>query len=686
MTGNAYLHSLREQAGLNIKQASKKTKVPLWQLYLYEQGYLRIPEYLYPDLALSYGVSMSSFNDVLAYPSVLGEDQETKKKNNKFLSLAISWPSLISVFTLFLLCLSLFIWGYSDLYHVGANNESSYSPEVAALSSYVRENGDTDTADESKKTLSVTTLEKQTISISTTENSQGDSTTAFVFVFPETEETITLSLSASNNASVFAFEESDSTGSSITYQGSGVILEDHYVLTALFDGDSQTISDETILASKKTLIDSYSDKTAPLFQKWCTSTGFSCEATPNEMVASITKTNGELAEELSLANNLLLYSTLFGVIFLFGSALLGTMKIIAVKKKKIHALPVSEPDLPLRGKYPQPLAPNWKIQPVIPETFFRFVGVLIVLISSILLFNIAVNAMNAFNAKDYASLITIALDAVNWIKFMPLISVATTLWFFIRIEILHTTENVVPTIILSFFMGLFYYFALNAFGTYFTLKDDLYRQLLLNLVVSIMPGNLFWGMTCFSLIVLFLLTTPKFHHKKSIIVWRMLTIVPIAYLTFSYLYAVGTALWGWSEWDESLSGLLYKKEIVCTSFSVLYPFSIYFYRIIVNRKYGKERSKLYFQGNRYYFIKNLIACLILGTLALISFSLHTSKAASSLGLKSSYWVAILIPFILFYHPHVGERNHILDIVFPAAYTISLSFAYVYIAQFILFLA
>jgi hypothetical protein len=687
MTENAYLHSLREKEGWSLKQASKKIGIPIWMLYLYEQGYVRIPKFAIPGFAISYGVSMASFNDVLGYPTALDEDDDIKKKDNKLLKLAISWPSLISVFVIFLVCLGLFIWGYADLEHVGVSNESSYSPEVVALSSFVRQNGEVDSSDSTKKSQSVTTANQSVITVSVMDNTAGDGATAFAFQIPDTESLMALSLSSSSSNPVFAFVEYDSTGETTTYQGNGEISDDRYVLAALFDSDYNAISDETILETQRTYLDSFSDKTAPLFQEWCNSTGFSSEATPNAMVTSIAKTNGELADELSLANNLLLYSTLAGVVFLFGSALLGTMKFIAVKKKKVPVLTVSEPDLPTRGNHPpHPLAPNWKIQPVIPETFFRAVGVLIVLISSILLFNIAVNAMTAFDAKDYTSLISIALAAVDWVKFMPLISVATTLWFFIRIEILHTTENIIPTIVLTFFMGLFYYFAVNAFGSYFSLKNDLYRELLLSLVVSIMPGNLFWGMTCFSSIVLFMLTTPKFKHKGSVIFWRCLTIIPIAYLLGSYLYSIGTSLWGWTTLDSSISGLLYKKEIVCTTFSVLYPFSLYFYRIIVNRKYGAERAKLYFQGNRYYFIKNVIACTILGVLALISYFLHTSKVASSLSLKSSYWVAILIPFILFYHPHIGERNHILDIVFPAAYTISLSFAYVYIAQFILFLA
>jgi hypothetical protein len=131
---------------------------------------------------------------------------------------------------------------------------------------------------------------------------------------------------------------------------------------------------------------------------------------------------------------------------------------------------------------------------------------------------------------------------------------------------------------------------------------------------------------------------------------------------------------------------LVRKELVTTTFALLYPFALYLYRIIVTRKYGPERSALYFQGNRYFFIKNILACLILGSLALTSYCLQGSSLAGALGLKSSYWIGILIPFILFYHPHIGARNKILDAVFPAIYTISLSFAYVYIARFIIFLA
>jgi transcriptional regulator with XRE-family HTH domain len=684
MTQNVYLQNLRLAKKWSLKEAEKQTHISRLLLYLYEQGYLALPKKLYPDLALVYGVSVDSFNDVLAYPTPLLEEKKPSKKAEKIKAWALSWPSLISVFALFAICLSLFLWGYLDLYKIGNSTEAVYDPSLQDLTSLVREKGTYDA--EKEDYLAPVTKDDKTFTVQASGDKRLVTSTAFVYLFPDSaqDESITFTLSASGTASIFSFTETDATLDLTYYTGAGRIENDHYILESLLDMLDEEVTDEETLAEKQTLVASYEGETAPLFAEWAQTYGYAGEPNPNALVALITAGNAYLRGQIDLANNLLLYSTLLGVIFLFLALLLSTLKIVAKKKKQVYELPESEPDLAfLPPRHAAPLAPNTRFfQPFIPETLFRLAGVLLILSSSIILFRIAYSILHA---EDIFEIIINALGVMDWIKLLPLIPLATTLWFFIRIEILHTSKNVIPTAVLSFFLGLLYYFAENAFVFYFELGNDSYRATLLELFLSFMPGNLFWGMGASSLIVLFLLTTPKFKKKSALVSWRLLSLLPIGYLLLSYFYAVGTTLWGWPEWDADWANLLFRKQIIATTFAVLYPLSLYLYRLIASRKYGPERAPLYFEGNRYFFIKNLIACAILGALALTSYCLKGSPTAGTLGLKGSYWIAVLIPFILFYHPHLGERSKILDLVFPLAYVVSLTFAYIYIAKFLLFL-
>lgn len=677
MSSNATLYNLRIKKGLSIHQAGKAAHVFWPLLYLFERGYAPIPKKQKLAFAALYEVDESVLEDPLGYPTPIENEEKTSPKKERLLKIAFSLPSFLSVLGIFVVCLSLFIWGFIGLYQVGEETQKVYSSDVLSLTSLVQAKG-TDEEDGEKKSLAYLDADGTSLTIVTPKDPRLASLTSFIYLFPKDEEEITLTLSTSGSLASFSFLEAKN-GDTL-YTGSGAITDDHYVLKSLLDGNDEQVQSTQTFNEKATLISSYEGKTNPLFQKWANANSFNLTKNPHALLKDIGDGNLLLAKRIDLVNNLLLYSTLFGVLFLFLSVLVGVVYFLRKKKKKAYALVESVEELPSREA--KPLPKNWLLQPVLPETLFRLAGVILILISSILLFKVA---QQIFNAGDIFEMIDAAMNVLDWVKLLPLIPLGTTLWFFIRIEVLHTSENVLPSILLSFFLGLLYYAAENAFDLYFTLNSDTYRSTLLGLFLMFMPGNLFWGMTCFSLIVLFLLTTPNFKKKKSVLYWRLLSLLPIAYLLFSYLYALGVKLWGWQEMGMEVSGLFFHKQLVTTTFAILYPLALYFYRKLLVRKYGKENASLYFAGNHYYFVKNLLAASILGGLALASYLLRNSSFESALGLKQSYWIAVLIPFILLYHPHLGKRNPIVDLLFPLAYTISLSFAYLYIARFILFL-
>lgn len=133
---------------------------------------------------------------------------------------------------------------------------------------------------------------------------------------------------------------------------------------------------------------------------------------------------------------------------------------------------------------------------------------------------------------------------------------------------------------------------------------------------------------------------------------------------------------------------MFRKQFAATAFAIVYPLAVTIYRYIIRKKYGSEQAKLYFEGNEYYFIKNIIACFLIATIVILAYAIKNSDAslAGALDLKKATILANLIPFVLFYHPHVGKRNRALDLTFSLLYTFSFAIGYVYLGQFILFFA
>ena len=65
-------------------------------------------------------------------------------------------------------------------------------------------------------------------------------------------------------------------------------------------------------------------------------------------------------------------------------------------------------------------------------------------------------------------------------------------------------------------------------------------------------------------------------------------------------------------------------------------------------------------------------CVIIGVVAIVEFLLRYNKTANQLGLGQSYYIYILIPLVLFYHPHKGDRKTVLDWIITALYMASVS--------------
>jgi len=686
MSQNLTLHNLRINANLKRGELAKGTKIPWVLLYLYENGYLRISKKNIKILAKYFKVKEAIFNDKLGYPTPLyGEIKKTKFKE-KLRKTIVSWPSIIINFVLLLASLITIFYGQTT-YTKGQTEVYKYFSDD--FNNYVELVNEKGTTIEGSSIVTLTYTDSDENKLLVTSSLEKESYRTINFTFTIQDNTGPLYLifaeSSSNDPSFIFCNDDTNDILALTSEdlriGTGSIIDGEFILKHLSRVNLNAIHGEEFNQYNERIQNS-KDKILALFKALTTEIASSYKGNFIDFLNMQLVGGRIIANYINVGTQFITFGSVFGAIFLFAFLVCLVMILIDLKKKKEVNEDELEDNFPKDGLKNKPLAKNWPTFLFIPETLLRGVVVILVVYSSTLLFQVA---LKVSLSTTIFQTVTSLLDITSYIKVMPYIPVATLLWFFIRLEMLHHNKALIRQILMFVFYGLIYYIFENLGGFYFKGLGDTYRYTLLTLFETLMPGNLPWGIACFSLIVLFLLTTPKrFKYKKSGIVWRCCAIIPISYLVGSYLYAVGTKIWDWPTLPSYLETLLYRKQLMTTAFAILYPFSIWLYRKIVRKKYGILNAKLYVHGNKYFFIKNLMACSIITVLALINYLMRDNKLASTLDMNKTYYIAYLIPLILFYHPHIGKRNNIVDMIFVVSYGIGLTFAYIYIAQIVLF--
>jgi hypothetical protein len=117
--------------------------------------------------------------------------------------------------------------------------------------------------------------------------------------------------------------------------------------------------------------------------------------------------------------------------------------------------------------------------------------------------------------------------------------------------------------------------------------------------------------------------------------------------------------------------------------AISYLVSLYFLRLHYTRKYGEENAPLYFNGNRFLWNKNFLVAILVAVIGGVEFILRDNATAHTLGLGHYSNIVLLIPLLLFYHPHKGKRNLGVDMTTMTLYIIALSTAYLAAALIIL---
>lgn len=332
----------------------------------------------------------------------------------------------------------------------------------------------------------------------------------------------------------------------------------------------------------------------------------------------------------------------------------------------------------LESKQKAPLPPDIRAKPFIPEIAIRFIGVILITLGSL-----------AVYLKIRPFLSFIGLNEVNKelcqglaLVFSYFTPIATILLFFTKIDILHNKEAILKQAITFFIAGLLFY--AEEISILYMILRGFSGTGLLSMVASVfvtesLPENIFWSICVFSFIAFFLFLTPSFiKSKKGLIGFRLLSLLPTAYLIGSFVFNIGRGMGYWNA-NPFIRYLLGSNSPTTGSFAILYLYGLYFYKLHLKRLYGSEGGELYASGNRFMFTKNVYACLLLGALSLVDFLLSKDASLAKNGFGNNVFVFALIPLVLFYRPWTQERKSLPDTVFLTCYTIGSMDSYILLA-------
>lgn len=383
---------------------------------------------------------------------------------------------------------------------------------------------------------------------------------------------------------------------------------------------------------------------------------------------STSATNNLYAEVSSLAMGI------GGVVltggFLF--AILFSIFFAESQKKKKEAVPVVKlaDDAPISRNYKTPKK-DIRFFPFVPETVYEIIGILLVFFGSV---RIALYAVNLFSSSGVEQA---NFESTSLSLFMYF-TVGMFLLYFIDFDIFLDDKRSLRNFFLYgiVFFGLYILEAVLI--EYFSMTRGVAKIVDLFYVI---PNN-FSTIACYFGIMVFLFYSPKWMNtKKKTITFRCLSILPLAWILISTIIFQNYKKWGmqFNTWQVYFFNSERPQfSLLCCSYLV----GLYFLRLFFKKRYGPENAARFFNGNKFYFMKNILACLIICVLSLSEYLLaHSSKGNKGLG---GYWQIIyLAPMLLFYHPHFGRRNKPLDYFTLILYGVFFGIGYVIAAGVII---
>ena len=678
LTYNGFLFTERKNRGLTRGKMAKLLKISYFSYYFIENGYFKPSKKQIEKISKALDVDYSQyFVDGLTYPAELPEKEKRKIVSWGYRVLGHTVFRIISIaFTA--ISLGVMLFGLIGENYVNAHQRDYYPEEYVSFVDRLRENGTVhfsvinnfmrpeyyirktgeDTMD--KYISIIGEYEDEDLSnLVFTATYRGEGNRLLYEIKPsifsgysgylitakvtvqETGTTITGQFEYRNidNFSLYNITEVDAKGNKNTYtvnDDKGVAYGIILVLGMYsFEGDFN----ELLAEKDPTFAPGEENKFAYL-------TSLYIQAKQESFVPTLL---------VMLAKYVGIVLTGFGLFVILFSFIYGTRK---GKVKKYRETQLAIPDDEIHRMKPDTL-----ILPPLPETLLEIIGIILVFIGS---FRIVLYVSSFLDGSFGDSSITLNVSA-----HMQIFMVGMFLLYFIDFDVFLDDKRVFRNIAMYSIVYVCLYALENLLGN--VISD----ASVVGMIIQRIPmPNMFGTIACYYLIMCFLFYTPKWIKKKAgLIIYRCCSIIPVLFIYSSWFIYNGYDVVYEADWSSYVLNIFNGEKVPFSTLAVLYLFGLFFLRLFFEKKYGVERARIFFNGNKFIWIKNIMISVIILLIAGSELILEQNLVANKLGLGNYTNIIFLIPPLLLYHPHKGPRNVALDWTTTGLYLISIGLAY-----------
>nr|MBQ6242039.1 helix-turn-helix transcriptional regulator [Lachnospiraceae bacterium] len=373
------------------------------------------------------------------------------------------------------------------------------------------------------------------------------------------------------------------------------------------------------------------------------------------------------------------YRFIRSLIFMIGGGCLALIVLFCLiysliygTKNGVRRTPMTNYNLVRYAKRAEPKT-DLRLTPFLPDTLLSLIGSTILLLSSMRI------VTYAFVFIGVGNLDLTTAGTLNT-QFMNYFYLGMFLLYFLDFDTFLDDMRVMGKI----FMYLLLY--LGLFALEYSILSYLSESSspLYQMAAGFTPPNMFGTICLYFVIMLFLFFTPRFvRTRKRLLAYRLCSLIPVAVIFGAHVIAKGSVQFFGHELPLMLRLLLNEEKIAFSVLCVGYLFMLFFLRLFYEHRYGTENARRIFNGNRFIWVKNGLTCGLIVLIVAVNALMGRSARAVDFGWGQTTDLLLLIPLILFYHPHKGPWNRAVDALTMGYYLFALCFGYLLAAGIVL---
>jgi transcriptional regulator with XRE-family HTH domain len=647
---NRYLHRVRIEKGLSLKQLAKIAKMSRWTIFNLEYGYIYFTDRRIDRLSNALGVDKEEFYNRSRVPDTIKEVDEHKfyKLMEKILLKKITL--VISIVVLILSIAVSVIFG-SLFFGIGQTKEYEIGQDLITIRENVLQQGDFVSINIREPIAMIASQDfyclegkiTDEIVSSSTEIYFSEKNTVIYTFYSEINDTSSefskITFKYSFDEYIYHFYLEDSTYELIYTVDSKTFSRNYSSLSyySTLDETVWTIYDtnKEIYTKFINIVETKKDNYL-LGIKNLISPMLDDETIDVENFLAIQK-----GEEKRLSNMVSSWAFLYIIGITFG--VISVVSLIAIVCfYNAHKYKMENIESYKEEKRTFKIQNNFKLGPPLKESFLRTIGVIIIFIANLCLY---------FYIAKYLGFVDINSENF-FIKYASeikgLAALGQILVLTVSLKIFTTGDNLVIKALVFLLLGIIYYLVVIVL-----IWSELGTSIVLDILVPYLPSNIFWSIAVFAFTAVFLFVTPtKCDKKWKRIIWRSQIIWPIVYVVIGsilkYLFRTGSIYF-----HESLLFLLPNKPLLVTIYGEFLIIAIYIFERIIVFRHDEEYLVEYRNTNQYFWIFNIICCFLIALVAVLE-NCVSFKGQSIFSWGKMKLVWLLIPLIFIYHPRITK--------------------------------